>query len=205
MPVVLTTELGDEFFGLESDVCARVHVLLVQPLIANRRHALYLEVLSNTKHFSSTHFFTLPGQNSFQGMVSSVTHVCTDCQNICSGRFGGNLRTTILRPKAFRSATLRLSLALFLSFRSRLGFLGRLFEPRMPGPLDIQMIPPLHHFDSARFLSCPLLPLYFCLRSAAISGVIPWIYIKNILSSSIVSSRPLLLVGVWRFRSPGGL
>ncbi len=29
--------------------------------------------------------------------VSSVTQVCTDCQNICSGRLGGNLRTTVLR------------------------------------------------------------------------------------------------------------
>jgi len=29
--------------------------------------------------------------------------------------------------------------------------------------VDVQMIPPLHHFASARFLSCPLLPLYFFL------------------------------------------
>ena len=36
--------------------------------------------------------------------MSSVTHGSTDCQNICSGRLGGNLRTTILRrsvPLAF--------------------------------------------------------------------------------------------------------
>ena len=33
MPIVLTTELRDEFFGLESDIRTRVHVLLVQPCI----------------------------------------------------------------------------------------------------------------------------------------------------------------------------
>jgi hypothetical protein len=31
MSIVLTTELGDEFLCLESDVRTRVHVLLVQP------------------------------------------------------------------------------------------------------------------------------------------------------------------------------
>jgi hypothetical protein len=29
--------------------------------------------------------------------------------------------------------------------------------------VDVQIIPPLHHFASARFLSCPLFPLYFFL------------------------------------------
>jgi hypothetical protein len=59
-------------------------------------------------------FFTLPGQYSFQMTESSVTHVCTDCQNIGSGRFGGNLRTTVLRrsvPLAF-DGPWRFSLAL---------------------------------------------------------------------------------------------
>jgi hypothetical protein len=59
----------------------------------------------NTTNLTETYFFfTLPGQYSFQMTESSVTHVCTDCQNIGSGRFGGNLRTTVFRrsvPLAF--------------------------------------------------------------------------------------------------------
>ena len=35
MPIILPAELGDGFLGLESDICAGVHVLLVQPSIAS--------------------------------------------------------------------------------------------------------------------------------------------------------------------------
>lgn len=107
MPIVLATELGDGFLGLESDVCTGVHVLLVQPYIPS-------VPAPNTTILCTYFFFTLPGQNSFQRTVSSVTHVCTDCQNIGSGRFGGNLRTTVLRrsvPLAF-AGPWRFSLAL---------------------------------------------------------------------------------------------
>jgi hypothetical protein len=105
MPIVLTTELGDGFLCLESDVRTRVHVLLVQPYSTLHRTPSSNKCHRNTTILTGTYFFfTLPGQYSFQMTESSVTHVCTDCQNICSGRFGGNLRTTVLRrsvPLAF--------------------------------------------------------------------------------------------------------
>lgn len=66
--------------------------------LAFTSHHHPISVTEHDDSFTGTYFFfTLPGRYSFQMTESSVTHVCTDCQNICSGRFGGNLRTTVLR------------------------------------------------------------------------------------------------------------